>query len=557
MQELTREPRTFPPTRTPTPIPSPTARPPLTPIAQPPPAPSGFVPPAPPLPGFVDGLLVPAADGSLVVYSPADNRVETLLGSGDYDLTDSGPMSIVWPLRLSPDGRLVLVPRPAGDTWLARRGDDGGAAEVSQLHNLRLWATWAPDSRRIAFTVAGLQSPEAGGAGVYVQDVAAGEPARLLTELPPFAMWSVWSPGCAAAGATGDCGRSLAVSAWDEDALAIWLVDAATGEKRKLGRFRPPQIDGELWHRWAADGRGVIVNANLATLYFPLDGPARPVVVELGEWRSDYGFSPNGRRVADVIYVNRDYWQVILTDRATGETVTMPQHYETASIHGWSSDGRYALAWLREPREDGLRVGLGLIDTATWPGLPEPIWLELPHLLDTEAERIQQATEVERLPWATTRPAPPAGPPETWLRHEWPDAAATLAAPAGWRVIIDGNAATVANYDVVTQGLLPLGDDQVRVDLGWSYYEGIEPDVTVASMAQQYFTYDVAAVQVGDVAGVTLSDPVTPLCRTVVLPHTANGRAGELWTHFCPATAGWQGFVLELLAQLVGNPIGN
>ena len=50
----------------------------------------------------------------------------------------------------------------------------------------------------------------------------------------------------------------VAVTVVDDDLLFIWLVDAATGEARELGRFRPPPIGGTLWHRWTADGRGVI-----------------------------------------------------------------------------------------------------------------------------------------------------------------------------------------------------------------------------------------------------------------------------------------------------------
>ena len=65
------------------------APPPPVPLATP--APSGFTPPAAGLPGISDGLVLVPPDGSLIVYTPADGRVETLLGPGDYTLSeDSG-----------------------------------------------------------------------------------------------------------------------------------------------------------------------------------------------------------------------------------------------------------------------------------------------------------------------------------------------------------------------------------------------------------------------------------------------------------------------------------
>lgn len=538
-----------------------TPAPPLTLMPSATPGPSGFRPPAEGVPGFTDGLVLAPPDGSLVVYTPADGRVETLLGPGYYDLSgDMGLVPDVWPPRFSPDGRLMVAPRPAGDTWLIRRGpadDPAPPATVSRLHDRRLWFTWAPDSRRIAYTVAGLQAPDGGGPEVYVQDVAAGEPPRLLAKLPPFAAWPVWSPGCANTSASGNCGRGVAVSVADGDAWALWLVDATTGEARQLGRFRPPPVDGQLWHRWAADGTGVIAQADGQSIFFPLAGAARPVVWELAAAPSSHGLSPGGRLFADLVYDAPGSQQVVVGDTATGETVVASQRFEIAYLDGWTSDGRYAIAWLSQPREAGAPSGLYAIDTAGWPAAQTatPLGVEVDQL-GLESVMIARATEVEAQPWAAVGPALSAGLPETWTRREWAGAGLVLAAPEGWRAQpLDQYHFVVANYDVAAPGLLALGDEQFRADLYWSYTLSDDPpEFSVETMREMYFNKEVTAIQAGDVTGVALADPVTPVCETIVLPHDAQGYHGELWLTYCPATEQWWGFVAELLAHLELSP---
>ena len=533
-----------------------TPAPPLTPVASATPGPSGFRPPAEGIPGFSDGLVLAPPDGSLIVYTPADGRVETLLGPGYYTLNgESGPVDTIWPPRFSPDGRLMVAPRPAGDTWLIHRGPTGDAAPmstVSKLHDLRLWFTWAPDSRRIVYTLAG-QAPEVSRGQVYVQDVVTGDAPRLLVDLPPFAAWPVWSPGCAATAATGDCGRSIAVSAADGDAIAIWLVDATTGAARKLGRFRPPPVDGHLWHRWAADGTGVIAQADDNQIFFPLDGAARPLVWELAAAPSSHSLSSGGRLFADLVYDAPGSQQVVVGDTATGETVVASQRFEIAYLDGWTSDGRYAIAWLSQPLEAGAPSGLYAIDTAGWPAVQTatPLGVDVDQL-GLESVMIAQATAVETQPWATVAVAHAAGPPESWPRREWVGPGLALAVPDGWRAQpLDQHHYAVANYDVTSPGLLVLEDDLFRADLFWSTYPSDQaPPFSVAAIREEYYGKDVSEIQIGDVTGAVLADQVTPLCETIILPHDAPGLRGQLWTTYCPATAQWREFVIEFLAQL-------
>ena len=467
------------------------APPPPVPLATP--APSGFTPPAAGLLGISDGLVLVPPDGSLIVYTPADGRVETLLGPGDYTLSeDSGAVYTTWPPRFSPDGRLMVVPRPAGDTWLIRRGptdDPAPLATVSRLHDLRLWFTWAPDSRRIVYTLAGLAADASPGA-VYVQDVMAGNTPRLLVDLPPFAAWPVWSPGCADAAAGGDCGRSIAVSAAGGGAITIWLVDATTGAARPLGRFRPPGVDGHLWHRWAADGTGVIAQADGLQIFFPLAEPARPLVWELVA-SSSADPSPGKR---------------LLTIDTTGRPAA-----QSAPPLG----------------VDVIQVGL-------------------------ESVMIGQATEVETQPWATAAVVSTAGPPETWPRREWAGPGLALAVPAGWRAQpLDQHHFAIANYDVITPGLLVLADELFRADLFWSSYPGDQaPPFSVQALREGYYNKHVSEIQIGGVTGAVLADPVTPLCETIVLPHDTPGVRGQLWTTYCPATEQWRSFVVHFLEQM-------
>ena len=526
-------------------------------------APSGFVPPPEGVPGFSDGLVLVPSDGSLVVYTPADGRVETLLGPGYYDLSgDMGLTPDVWPPRFSPDGRLMVAPRPAGDTWLIRRGpadDPAPLATVSQLHDLRLWFTWAPDSRRIVFSLAGLQAPEVSSGAVYVQDVVAGEEPRLLADLPPFAGWPLWSPGCAGAAAGGDCGRSIAVATADGGAVAIWLVDATTGAARQLGRFRPQPIDGHLWHRWAADGTGVIAQADGNQIFFPLEGAARPAVWELAAAPSNHGLSPGGQLFASLVYDAPGEQRMVIGNSVTGETVAASQLYEIAAIEGWTGDGRFALAWLNRPREEGQPAGLLAVDTAAWPAAqtatPLGIGMET-NRLGLESAMIAQATVVETQPWATVGPALPAGPPETWSRREWAGVGLGLTVPPGWRAQpLDQYHFVVANYDVTAPGLLALGDEQFRADLYWTGYFGNEgPEFSVQALREMYYNKDVTEIEVGGVVGAMITERVTPVCATVMLPHAAAGNKGELTLTYCPATEQWRGLVMEFLAQLASSP---
>jgi hypothetical protein len=536
-----------------------TPAPPLTPIPTATPAASGFVPPAP-VAGFVDGLVLIPNDGSVIIYTPASGRVETLFGPNTYRLGSfDGPDPVWMPPRLSPDGRRLLLPR-ISDTWLAERAAPDATPAQATARPLiaeRLWATWSPDSRRIVYTanslVVGSQNPGA----VYVQDVSGSGAAQLLVELPAeppgTVFWPIWSPGCAAADAGGDCGRSIAaLGAGDDDSgLAVWLIDSETGATRQLGTFRPPPIDLTDWLRWTTDGAGLIGRSFGYDVYFPLDGGAlRPLVVETGA-ATPYGHvAPDGSSYLRLEYPDPETTRLVFGRLATGEEVVAPGPLQRVIHEGWTSDGRFVVI---SAVADGV-AGLYAIDLAGWPAVGEPALLATDaYLLGLEWEMARRATVVDWRPWATTEPPLPAAPVAEWTRHEWAVAGLQVAAPPGWRFEVGGpyGEAVLANYAATSTGLVALGDEQVRVEMMWQYATVGELDpLSVEGIASTYFQHDVEAVAVGDITGARLTSTVSPVCEQLVFPHHDGQHRGELWLTYCPATNEWREFMVEFVAQL-------
>ena len=531
-----------------------TPAPPLTPVPSATPGPSGFAPPAP-VPGFDDGLVLIANDGSVIIYTPSTGRVETLFGPNTYRMGSfDGPDPIWLPPRLSPDGRRLLLPR-VSDTWLAERAAPGGTtsrATAAPLIAERLWATWAPDSRRVVYAATEPGMQDFGGGQIYVQDIAGGEP-RLLTTLPSDAFWAIWSPGCAADDTSGDCGRSIAALGSGDDSigLAVWVIDSETGEARELGRFDPPNIDLTTWLRWTADETGLIGRADGYDIFFPLDGgAARPLVVETGAATAYGHVAPDGSSYLRLEYSASDTTRLVFGRLAAGDEVAAPGPYERVVVEGWTSDSRFVVL---SAVVDGVG-GLYAIDLAGWPVVGEPVFLATDaYLLGLEWQMAQRATVAEARPWATTEPPLPAGPVGTWIRHDWPAANLQVAAPAGWRFEVREpyGDAVLANYAATSYGLVALSDEQLRVELSWSYTTaGDLPPFSVEGMQSTFFEHDVAAVIIGDVTGARLTGKVSPECEQLVFPHHDGQRRGELWLTYCPATEQWRAFMAEFVAQL-------
>jgi len=159
-----------------------------------------------------DALIFARSDGSVILHDLASGNELELLGAGHYALDSAESEGyfltpLIYPPAVSPDGRWLLLPTPANGSWLV--AIDG--SEQRQISEHPLAATWAPDSRRIAYTDFGNQPHPPHPNAILVQDVVAGEAPQVLAELPARAMYAFWSPGCPADSyASGSsCGRHI------------------------------------------------------------------------------------------------------------------------------------------------------------------------------------------------------------------------------------------------------------------------------------------------------------------------------------------------------------
>lgn len=240
----------------------------------------------------------------------------------------------------SPDGTQVVylhAPCPRCAASYEVRNLIGGVTRVIgsvpppvSLNSLRTDVTWSSDSRRLAFTEAGLDSAEP---RIFMLDNATGERRPLSMNDATRQGSPVWSPD----------GRTVAYLGGGDQTI-VSVVDVETGEFRPLndqldhaadlawspdGRFLSIRRDGGLWLIDAGDGHG-----------YPVATPGP--VMAIGGW------APGSRSLV-----------VTTTDRAI-QGPASPMSVYVAPIDGaapirlvtgaqlgsplWSSDGRQ-IAW--------------------------------------------------------------------------------------------------------------------------------------------------------------------------------------------------------------------
>jgi TolB protein len=177
-------------------------------------------------------------DGKQILFSVFANDRSTLYaidpdGRNQHQIGSYSGRSVV----PSPDGKQVLF---ATGSWTATRLtvaaiDGSNAKEITDGSSIAWNVHWSPDGQRLAFT--GREAPESELA-IFVVN-ADGSDRRQLSHVDlkeGGAQWPVWSPS----------GKELAVQVNSrvlKNSAYIWIVDAATGEARKLGVHDKPWLD--------------------------------------------------------------------------------------------------------------------------------------------------------------------------------------------------------------------------------------------------------------------------------------------------------------------------
>jgi len=155
---------------------------------------------------------------------------------------------------LSPDGKRLIY---MAGTWTATRLivsalDGSNRQQINDGASIAWNSHWSPDGQRIAFT--GREAPKSELA-VFVMNVDGGERHK-VTNIPAEeggAQWPVWSPD----------GSRLAIqvnSRQQKNSAHIWIVDAASGEARKLAAHDQYFVDETP--SWFPDGKRLAFQSN-------------------------------------------------------------------------------------------------------------------------------------------------------------------------------------------------------------------------------------------------------------------------------------------------------
>jgi Tol biopolymer transport system component len=194
------------------------------------------------------------ADGKQILFSAFASDASRLYAI-DPDGTKQREIAKV-PGRgpaLSPEGtRLIYMT----GTWTATRlmlsASDGSRPQPITDGSSIAWNNhWSPDGKRIAFTS---RSDPKSELAIFVMN-ADGTGRRKLSHFPDGsgnAQWPVWSPD----------GRKVAiqVNRLQEHDAHIWIIDATTGEARKLAAHDQPYLDETP--AWFPDGKRIAFQSN-------------------------------------------------------------------------------------------------------------------------------------------------------------------------------------------------------------------------------------------------------------------------------------------------------
>ncbi len=452
--------------------PPPTVTPPPTPRPRPDPAEVLNIAPSPPSTATV---LLAREDGALVLASLSGEPERVLLDPGYYTVFgDEFLVPLLWPMRLSPNGRWLVVPTPADGTWLV----DLEGETRRQLAPEVLTATWAPDSRHLVFQrEADLQPPEEEGE-LYVQDVVGEGAPRLLARFPERVRYPTWSPGC------GDGGDNrIALFTSEAYTATVWLLDAVSGEQRALGQFSPQPVMGmPRMLQWAPNCDAVWVNAHYGLRAFPVDGSGPHPLVNGGQAGL---LSPDGAlRLTTTDTTGGRPARLVISRVDSGASVTTTAHFRQAGRMQWTPDGRRILV----EEYTAPAYTLWALD----PAAREPeVVAEHVNFLGTVETLQSKSTEVAES-IAPLRLLPDPGPVSTWETHALPALGVQLSVPQGWRFEARGSGdywtLVLANFTFEGVGSAALGAEHLELQIVRTFH-------SFTTNAAVWFTQTVGAAQ--------------------------------------------------------------
>jgi Tol biopolymer transport system component/DNA-binding winged helix-turn-helix (wHTH) protein len=188
----------------------------------------------------------------------------------------------------------------------------------------------APDGSRIAFAAKG----DDGRADIYVKLVDA-DSALALTHDSADNRFPTWSP---------DGGR-IAFARLTETACTFLVVPALGGAEKTFGPC-PDREHARL--AWSPDGRSLALSRRTSSGTMSIDlldaetGERRALTVPPAGWHGDEmaAFSPDGRALAFVRFVNLDVGDVYRVATAGGEPTRVTDANADYAGLSWSGDGR-------------------------------------------------------------------------------------------------------------------------------------------------------------------------------------------------------------------------
>jgi Tol biopolymer transport system component len=306
----------------------------------------------PPLGPAGNGIVAFGSDGDIVTVDPLSGVQRTLVGGSSVD---NDPL-------FSPDGTRITVVRAAGMKRLMLVDVKGGEPidllkrEVEGIFGL----TWAPDSRRVAFSNGDLWVVQADGSG--------GAPLRMNVRSEGFPLWRPPS------------GDDIVFTGYRSGVRGLFLVHVADGSVDQLTTSTGDDIQPAMW---TLDGRRIVTTTlvkavgggderRIQVLTVGADGrlsAQKTVGPPIDDRLTGYGLSPDGTRFAastrDPAHPTQSRVAIVAIDGGGAPDLIGPSLDGTSYAFSWLPDGRSVAlndtnarkTWILDIAGGGVREG--------------------------------------------------------------------------------------------------------------------------------------------------------------------------------------------------------